>query len=221
MSYNLLMKIRKIPPGNRVPTGYFYSAKNKGHVDYESPLERDFYQTLEFVDAIERYEAQSVEVPNPRTPNKPYYPDCRIFYKPETGRRPLLVEVKSEKDLKDPKKGPLLKLKFATCEEYAAANNMDFKVVFDTDIRGQRLDNLEFLYGYREPPKLLESHKDRILINLDGNGMSVSDILDATAKDRLERAWILPSIWHLVWTKILVTDLNKPLTNSSILRANL
>ena len=215
------MKIRKIPPGNRVPTGFFYSMKNGGHVDYESPVERDYYQTLEFDDEIERYEAQSVEVPNPRRPSSPYYPDCIVFYKPHTGRKPLLVEVKSEKDLRDPKKAPLLELKFATCKEYAAANGMDFKVVLDTDIRGQRLDNLDFLYGYREPPKLLGQHKDRILANLDGKGMSVSDILDAIAKDRLERAWILPSIWHLVWTKILATDLNEPITNSSILKVKI
>jgi hypothetical protein len=215
------MKIRKILPGNRVPTGFFYSMKNGGHVDYESPVERDYYQTLEFEDEIERYEAQSVKVPNPRKPGSPYYPDCVVYYKPYTGRKPLLVEVKSEKDLRDPKKAPLLELKFATCEEYAAANGMDFKVVLDTDIRGQRLDNLDFLYGYREPPKLFGSYKDQILINLDGKGASVSEILDTIAKDRLERAWILPSVWHLVWTKVLVTDLNKPITNSSILKVKI
>lgn len=215
------MPIRKIPPGRRVPTGHFPSKLNGRLMDYESPLERDFFQYLEFEDGIEKYEEQPFEVEK-RLGDKgpPLYPDCLVTYTPCTNKRLLLVEVKSVEDLKDPTKAKELRVKFSILREYARTRGMDFKVVTDKHIRGTYLDNLKFLYPYLlKEPKALKLYKTRILDIVKSSGpLSVTKVLDILAKNKTERAVILPPIWYLVSIKLLSTDLRKPLTNSSIIK---
>lgn len=194
------MKIRKIPPGNRVPTCRFYSDINNRLIECESPLERDYYQTLEskHIVVIQKYQEQPFPVTKHiNGKDRLFYPDCLVSYKPITGRRPLLVEVKAKSDVEDPEKAPILRLKFKTLREYAKTHNMDFKIVFDTKIRGAYLDNLKFLYSYSRPRQFTDKYRDPILTTLQaGEIMTVNQILDVLSKNRQERALILPVIWH-------------------------
>lgn len=216
------MPSRKIPINSRVVTGYFYSVKNKRTMEYESLVERDYYLALEYDDSVMRYEEQPFAVvKRVDAKDRTYYPDCFITFYPETCRRPLLVEVKSKGDLNDPKKALKLKFKIEAIEEYARENGMDFKLVLDTEIRGQRLNNLKFLYRNATSPKTFELYKQKISEALQSCGViTVCEILDAVAQDKTERALILPSIWHLLSRGVLKTDLNIPLTNSSVLEVD-
>lgn len=217
------MPVRKIPPNRRVPTGYFYSHINARLIDCESPVERDFYQTLEDQgDIIEKYEEQPLKIEKRRNGKSiPLFPDCLITYKPWTKKRPCLVEIKTEEEIKDPGKTEEFKVDCDVLSAYAKEHNMDFKVVLDTDIRGQYLDNLKFLYKYRDKPGKLGEFKNIILTTVKTKGsITVSEILDILAKDKTERAHILPSIWHLLQIKAVKTDLHKPLTNSSPMEMN-
>lgn len=213
------MPVRKIPLNRRVPTGYFYSDINRRLVGYESPVERDFYQTLEFDDTIEKYEEQPFAVENHTNGKEnPLYPDCLVTYKPWTKKRPLLVEVKTEKELKDPKKAEEFRKRFKILRGYARKHNMNFRIVLDTEIRGPYLENLKFLYRYGREPDKLGMYREAILKTVRSRGaMKVSEILEALARDRKEHVHILPSIWHLLKTKDLKADLNKRLTNGSLL----
>lgn len=213
------MPSRKIPIGNRVPTGYFYSDKNGELVEHESPVERDFFLMLEFDDNVDKYKAQAVKVSKQiNGKERPFFPDCLVTYKSKANMKPLLVEVKAAKDLQDPKKAGKLKIKISAVKEYAKKHGMNFKIVLDTDIRGRYLDNLKFLYRFTDPPSDLMTYKPKILKTLNTKGpLKVNDLLDAIAKDRAERALILPSIWHLLAEKTIKTDLDRPLTNGSVL----
>ena len=215
------MRARKIPPGRRVPTCRFYSDINGRLIDCESPLERDFYQTLEAEHKIiQHYQEQPFPVPNDiKGRGKPLFPDCLVTYKLNARKKPLLVEVKSEKDLRDPEKAPDIKRKIKILRAYAVSHGMNFKVVLDTDIRGPRLDNLKFLYQYSRPRQFTDKYRTPILRGIKaGKEMTVNQILDALAGDRQERAYILPVIWHLLWIKELKADLNELLTNGTLLR---
>ena len=217
------MPVRKIPPNRRVTTGFFYSHINARLIAYESLVERDFYQMLEDqADIIEKYEEQPLKVEK-RWNGKitSLFPDCLITYKPWTEKKPLLVEIKSEKEIIDPANAEAFKIDCDVLEAYAKKQNMDFKVVFDTDIRGQYLKNLKFLNKYRDKPGKLREYENSILETVRAKGpVAVSGILDDLAKDTIERAHILPSIWHLLQVKALKTDLYKPLSNSSPMEIN-
>lgn len=213
------MPVRSIPINSRVITGYFYSKKNSRPVAYESLIERDYFLFLEFEDAVEKYEEQPIAITKLiEGIERTYFPDCMVTYKPEFDLSPMLGEVKSSEDLQDEEKAEKLKLKFAALEEYAAGNGLQFKLVLDTDIRGTSLENLKFLYRYIDPPNNFESYKERILETLLTNGtIAVSTLLDLLTKDKLKQAAILPSLWHLLSIRTIKTDLNKPLTNNSVI----
>jgi hypothetical protein len=215
------MPVRKIPSNRRVPTGYFFSYINGKVIDCESPVERDFYLTLEFDDTIEKYEEQPVAVKNPLT-GKVLYPDCLITYKSWTKKKPCITEVKSEEELKDPIKAREFKIKCRILKNYAKANNMDFKVVVDTAIRGQYLENLKFLYRYWGKPENIGAYRDLIVKTIrEGETVTVSMVIDEVTKNKKERAHILPLIWHLLSIGTLKTDLKiRPITNSSLLEVN-
>lgn len=217
------MPVRKIPPNRRVPTGYFYSHINARLIDCESPLERDFYQTLEEQDdIIAKYEEQPLKVEKLKKGKSiSLFPDCLITYKSWTKKRPLLVEIKSEEEIKDPEKAEKFKVDCDVLSAYAKEYNMDFRVVLDTEIRGQYLDNLKFLHKYRDEPCKLGVYKDIILSTVKTKGpVTVSGMLDILARDKLERAHMLPSIWHLLQIKELRADLHKPLSNISPMEIN-
>ncbi len=216
------MPIRKIPLNRISVTGYFYSNKNGRTIAFESLVERDYYLLLEFEASVEKYEEQPLSITKQVNGRETtYFPDCLVTFKPEFNKAPQLTEIKTSKELKNKDKAEKLKNKFTAMREYAKENGMDFKVVLDTDIRGQYLENLNFLYRYSDTPKSIASYKGNIMETLNNRkSMTVSEILDSVAKDKSERARIIPIIWHLVYVTEVKTDLNKPLTNSSILEVN-
>lgn len=215
-----IMGVRKIPIGTKVPTAYFYSFINGCQIECESPLEADFCLTLEFETNIKSYESQPVKVPVDGRP-RPTYPDILVYFTEDSGKRPLLVEVKHTKDLNNPKKSEDIRIKASACERYAAERGWDFKLVTDLEIRNVRLENYKFLYRFTSPPAHLDAYFTSVQTFFKTSGASsVSAVLDSLAKDKLERARILPCIWHMLRSRTLKTDLDLPLTNSSILEAD-
>lgn len=216
------MRARKIPIGMLTLTGYFYSFKNKGHVEYESLLERDFYLSLEFNDNVLSYKAQAVKVPK-RIDGKTrtLYPDCLIAHTRQSGIRPLLVEVKHTKDINDPNKAEHIQLKISILKEFAEKKRWDFKLVTEQDVRGPRLENYRFLYKYTEPPSVFPKYGKIIRDWLIKSGpLSVTKLMEGIFIDKTERASALPCMWHLVRKGQLTTDLDVPLTNSSVLEVS-
>ncbi len=183
-------------------------------------MERDCYTFFEFNDDILKYEEQPLLVKNPSS-KKLLSPDCLVTFKPELNRYPLLVEIKCLEDIEDKEKGPDIKHKVSVLKEFAASNGLEFKLILDVDIRGQHLDNLKFLYRFMGAPQLFNRYQDPIMTMIKAKkSISVTGLLDILAKEKVDRALMLPSIWHLVSRKTIKVDLTKPLTNSTILEDN-
>lgn len=203
-------------------TGYFYSVLNQKHVPFESLLERDYFLSLEFDPDIMSYDSQPVEIV--KRENKylrKYYPDCLIQHTACSGKPSLLVEVKHSKDLENPKKADDIRQRISISEDYAAEQGWGFKLITDKDICGTLLENHRFLYKYSDPPAALSSYRMMICNMLRANSQaSAADIADALASTFLERAAILPCIWHLLRSRAIATDLQIPLTNLSLLEAS-
>src|SRR5208337_3510207 len=149
-----IVPVRKIPKNYRSLTGYFYSVKNGRGINFESSLERDFYLTLEFQDDVLSYEEQPIYIEYQQNRRKKSYPpDCLVTYKDESGKRPLLVEVKFTSELAGKKKEELEE-KFSIIKQYAQENGMDFKVITEKEIRvGVYVENLKFLYAHKKAPR--------------------------------------------------------------------
>lgn len=144
------MAVRKIPKNYLFVTGGYSSRKNEEMDAFESLLEKDYLLTLDFDDAVAKFEVQPVRIPVPGFP-KGYVPDVFVEYRPDpqTGeiRKPSLVEVKSAEDLvrNAEKYAP----KFAAARQYAEERGWEFRTVDQNEIRSPRLANLKFLREYR------------------------------------------------------------------------
>lgn len=212
------MPARKIPRNYRHVTGIFKSIlKNNCGVAYESPLERDFFLLTEFDDAVEGYEEQAVEVPHKNGKrNAPFYPDCLITYKPETGRRKLLVDVKHSDNIEEDKEN--FERRKAVVTKFAEDQGWDYAVVTEKEIRGEYLNNLKFLYKNARPPRNLDDFTQLIFDKgIAGRPLTVNEVLAMLTSDRRRQLEILPVIWHMVCLKKIGADLTKPLNMNSIL----
>lgn len=210
------MPVRKIKMNHFSVTGVFYSFKNDRHIEFESSLERDFFLLLEMDENVESYEEQPVTLYytylNRRTP---YTPDCIIHYFDET-KLPCIVEVKPSRIVKDKK--VFLKQKFEQIEQYLYENDMDFKLFTEFDIRTQRLENYKYIYAFadiQENPKYVD-----IIVNIVKNIKEISflDLQNKCSNDKYVQASYTPYIWNLIYKKILYIDIDKPISNNSIIR---
>lgn len=209
------MAVRKIPKNYLFVTGGYSSRKNEEMDAFESLLEKDYLLTLDFDDAVAKFEVQPVRIPVPGVP-KGYVPDVFVEYRPDpqTGeiRKPSLVEVKSAEDLvrNAEKYAP----KFAAARQYAEERGWKFRTVDQNEIRSPRLANLKFLREYRnfspssEDIQTVQQH----MANADGEGSS-QRLIDALAPTDDGKLYWLPVIWSMVLTGHLLADLDKPFTN--------
>lgn len=214
------MPVRNIPRNYRTPTGLFPSLKDGRGVQYESPLERDFYNILEFYDDVLTYEEQPVEIPH-KVGNRyaPFYPDCLITYQPESGKRPQLTDIKSTDDI-NANIGKFA-IRRAIVSRYAKERGWDYAIYTEKEIRTVYLENIKFLYANARPPARL-SEVIQLLKNTPGAHypLTVAELISVLSPDENKQLEILPNIWHLIWAKKIHTDLQKKLTMSSIVKVD-
>ena len=211
------MPVRKIPKSYRARTGVFYSFKNKCGVGFESALEEDFCLRQEFKKFVIGYEGQPLWVDfksNGR--NKHYPPDYLVKYAQLSGILPLLAEIKYLSELK--KKEAEFKDKFDAAKKYAKESGMEFKVFTENDIRLPDLENLKFLYKFALMPTMFFEYKEKIVSNiLMEQKMTIGQLLNRLSTDRYEQAKAVPTLLHLMYLGVVVSDLNKKLNKKSII----
>jgi hypothetical protein len=193
------------------------SRKNTRMVASESSLEHDLLILLEFDPTVERYEEQPVKINYTDEYGRPhtYTPDVLIYY--YTGklpaRLPLLCEVKYRAELAANWKE--IKPKIRAGRSYARQHGWHFKIMTEHEIRTQYLENAKFLRRYRT---ITINESDVLLligILRETGESNAEQLLTLIYNDRLKRAELLPTIWHLVSNGVISADLNKPLTMSS------
>lgn len=206
------MPIRKIPKNYRNVTGVTAATKAVGSSEFESTLERDFLALLEFSPEVARFEVQplKIEWPDGDGSSRSYTPDVFVEFKPETGRRPWLCEVKYRSDLK--KYWADLKPKLRRGIHLARQKHWRFRVVTEVEIRTVYLTNVRFLgpFRFRNIPK---AEVERMLEKLRVLGHTTPDGLTAAlATGDDARAEWLPVLWHLIAHHRIGMDLEGDLT---------
>jgi len=216
------MSVRKIPKNHLFVTGGYSSRKSAEMDAFESLLEKDYLQLLDFDDTVESFEVQPVRIPVKGVP-RGYVPDVLVRYlpDPETGerKRPLLAEVKRSDFLK--KHAEKYAPKFAAAVLYADKLGWEFRPVDESEIRLPRLRNIKFLREYRNV-SLSEEDSQRVLqlIEFHGGNSSSERVLAEVAPSDDGRLYWLPVIWTMVQQKKLLTDLDTPFTDDVALRVN-
>lgn len=215
------MPVRKIPKNYRNVTGVASHHKATGRAMFESTLERDFLTLLEFDPAVESFEVQPVTVHwlDESDKERIYTPDVLAYfhspYHPTT-----LYEVKYRSELKE--LWPELKPKFRAALRFARSKGWRFKLITETEVREVRLKNAKFLIPFVKKGPVAEADMDILDDAIQTlNQSTPKDLLAHVYQDEWNRARLLPTLWYLIGTRQVATDLDQPLTmSSSIWRLN-
>ena len=213
------MGVRKIPKNHRSVTGLVASSKNGGMSAFESTLERDLMIRLEFDLTIERFEEQPLIIKYYGADGllRTYVPDILVRYRKDLERvrdlSPLLCEVKYRADLFANWKE--LKPKFKAARAYVKEVGWRFAIFTEYEIRTAYLNNAKFLLGYRNIN--VNYHQVRLLIDTlkELRVATPDELLLACFKDKWNRAELMPTLWYLLSTGQVGTDLHLPLTMNS------
>ena len=210
------MPVRKIPKTYRSISGRFPSVINGRCIGYESKLERDFYLGLEFDRTISGYEEQPLKlsgVVNGR--NVSYTPDCLITFHDCKPTR--IVEVKYQEEIDE--KAAELEPRFTLARNHARENGMDFVIATEKEIYAGCLDNYRLIYRFTKPPNNSEPKRKRIIESLEGvDKLPLRDLLLSFGEDRAIHAEYTTTIWHMLFTGEIETDLSEPIGYHTVLR---
>lgn len=210
------MPTRRIPKNYRNVTGVLASGKTDAPAQFESTLERDFYTVLEFAPEVAYYEVQPVSIAwHDGHRSHRYTPDVLVDYREDLQpRRPaMLCEVKYRSELRE--KWSELRPKFRSGVHYARRNGMRFKIITEVEVRTPYLANAKFLLPFRRATN--DAGHTAMLLDAmhDLRQATPAALLAAVFRDEWHRATLLPSLWGLIASFRISTDLHAPLTMDS------
>jgi hypothetical protein len=213
------MPVRKVPKNSRSLTGLVPNTRTSSMAAFESSLERDFLLLLDFDPDVEFYEEQPVRIVyyDDTGRRRTYTPDVFVRYRtanlPTTWTKPLLCEVKYRDDLRQ--HWTVYEPKFRAAHRYARQQGWRFRLVTERHVRTAYLENVKFLRQYRALP-VHEPQQHQLLNTLRGlREAAPATLLAAVSQDRWQQAQLLATLWHLVATRQIQTDLCHPLTMRS------
>lgn len=215
------MPVRKIGITSRsVPTAFDSLKTGDTHM-CESTVETDFCYWLEFDPVVKSYEAQPVKIffQNDKGRKTKYVPDFHVNYtkegETEKGCKSTLFEIKERWELEELKEE--LVPKFRAAELYCQDKESKFEIRDDYSIRTPRLKAYKFLYRYLSKESVPQVKIDLMNIARRLETFKVQELIDSVEGNELLKGQSLSNIWHLVATKQLQTDWDRPITNASIL----
>lgn len=181
---------------------------------FESSLERDFYVLLEFNINVLRWDPQPIRLdlgPGQGT----YVPDVLVTYAASgsLGARHVLYEVKYRDEVR--RSWSTLRPRYRLALRFARSHGWQFRLVTEREIRTDLLWNAKFLLPYAHDPadnddcqRLMEALSDR-------EASTPGSLLKACSTDSMVQARLLTSLWYLVATRAVSTDLTRKLTMRS------
>lgn len=139
---------RIVPVNRRSVTGRSPSVKMRRMVSFESTLERDLFDRLEFDFAVVSYQEQPCSISyRSRGYDIAYIPDALVTFASSEQRKPAIIEVKWSEDLA--KNGHEYEARFRAAKDYAGEKGLEFMVQTEKEIRTPFLRNAKLLLPYR------------------------------------------------------------------------
>lgn len=109
--------------------------------------------------------------------------------------------------------------KFNQIEKYINLNDLNFKMFTELEIDEIYLENIMFLYRFRDLDNQDISKNILEKINLFSE-ISVNELLQQFSSNKFEQMEIIPYIWQLVFLKKVNVNINSKITNNTILKAS-
>lgn len=198
-------------------SGKFHSQKINDTILFESSLERDFIEIMEFDYNVWYYREQPVKIPyNQNGKTRYYYPDFLIHYRkdmtPAKNFKPMLCEIKYREELR--LKWNELRPKFSAAIEFAKHKEWRFKILTENEIRSPFLTNAKFLLRYKNYKHINIKDFELLLKTIDSIGTSTPDelIKMTGATDLNRQAVLLFTLWYMIAEGYINCDLTKTLT---------
>jgi hypothetical protein len=215
------MPVRKIPLRYSSLSGEKSSIKNNRRIQFESSLEADFIDLLEWDRNVKFYEEQPFKIEFFDENQKPryYIPDFLVVYYDSVLNEknlPIIFEVKYSRDLEIQKEK--LSPKFKAAKHFCKQENFFFKIITEKEIRTPFLENIKFLKKYRKTAKdnyikEVSSHLIELLEKFD---VSTPEILIASVSRTDEiKAVFLYNLWILISNGVIAIDMTKKITMES------
>lgn len=212
------MPARQIPRNYRNVTGRVSIACMGRSVAFESTLERDFYVLLDFDEAVRSVEEQPLQITFTRLDGTKgiYTPDALVHFVPEARRAPELVEIKTRQDLREHWSD--LRPRFAAAIALCRNRGWKFRIHTELGIRTQHLANVKFLRRWRSHP--INDLEAQRIVNQARSCVdpSINELLSSLTPWPGGQGALAATIWHLVATRRLKTDLSLPLGPDTRLR---
>lgn len=204
-------RFEDVPPVRRFPSyqgqrnfpGLYFAACMGRHVGFESWLERDQLIVLDFSPRVRSFAAQPFWLLwSSGGRARRHAPD--FFVRLADGRG-VVVDVRADERIA-PEDAEAFEATAAACESvgwgYRRVGALDPVLAA----------NVRWLAGYRHPRCLREDHRAR-LVEVFARPMPLLAGVEAVG----DRIAVLPSLFHLMWTGTLATDLvSTPLHGSSV-----
>lgn len=184
---------------------------------FESALERDFLDIVEFDNSAIDVQGQPVAIKvSGRV--RPYIPDFLVLYDDGVRTSRVLYEVKYRVDLRT--EWQRLKPGFLAARRYARENGIRFSIMTEVEIRGPYLYNWKFLSSFlnRDPEGEVEEHLVRTLAVLGPT--TPATLLEAAYRDRDQRLNAIGSMWRILALRRIHAEMHEPLTMLSTIWVN-
>jgi hypothetical protein len=217
----IITPVRSVSNNGFSSVGKFPSRKLDRLVDYESTLENDLAEILEFDSNVEHFVEQPLQIPyrDEKGTDRIYIPDFLVTYKrrlsPSRWFPPVIYEVKYMADIRS--NFDELKYKFRGAYKFAKERKWQFRIMTERHIRTEYLENAKFLmrFKYQEiDPGLRTTILDTLEFLKDGTPM---EIIATASSSETRRAELLFALWHLVANEEVGCNLNDHLDVNSIL----
>lgn len=198
-------------------TGYV-TTRCSGPIGYESPLERDLLERLDFNPQVKLIRAQSIRFKfrDEHNARRRYTPDFYVEYHPKpcgTAWWPRVYEVKPydilRRELVELRPGLIVAA--MVCQQ----KNWRFRIATEKTIRTPFLANVSFLRGFLIKEDV-NGQRHAILKRLRHvKNTTASKLLADVFPDEDENLMAIGVLWHLVATRAVGASLNDPLNMAS------
>jgi len=182
---------------------------------YESSLERDLMEILRFDYNVELFQPQPLTLSyrNKEGCSREYTPDGLIHFHSKSIEAPVLYEVKYRADFR--KEWKLHIPKYRAAKALCMDRGWRFEVFTEKEIRTPYLENVKFLWSYRDRAVSSEMKKRVLQILWDLDEADPNFLLCALCRNADNRARMIPVVWYLIATGAIGCDLDVPLTMAS------
>jgi len=204
-------RFEDLPPVRRFPSyqgqrnfpGLYFAACMNRHVGFESWLERDNLMMLDFSPMVRSFAAQPFWLSwSSGGKTRRHVPD---FFVRMVDGRGVVVDVRADERIK-----PADAEAFAATADACESVGWGYRRVGELD--PVQAANVRWLAGYRHARCLREEYRVQLV-----EAFARSAPLMTTVEAVGDRIAVLPSLFHLMWTGVLTTDLTTaPLTGASL-----